>query len=630
MATNDITRPYYYQGQFLGAEDFNEELAYHRDMRRRHNLALHTHGIVVGLTLAINSADNEAYVMPGMAVDGYGREILVLRPHKLEPSDFVGLGSPVEVWIRYAEEQTARASRGYELCRNGEQFERLRELFKIVPANNASPQREPDSVTVDGQPARPPTATSQPSDITIPLDRSTPYQELPAGDDAFWHLRLGTVTVDSNGRITAVTNEFRRYAGNVSEMLLAPNGALTVKDRTQTSPLGVDAAGNPLPGVAVTVEGSLTVNRDITADEDVHVDGHVGIGVTAAADIPLVIDNIATTPANIWLRAGNGGDNGRFWVDYGVQNAPRLVLSDQDDPPRLQFQQTGTQTEDSPQHLSWIGHGQGNNNAIAIMGSSIQVGIGTTSPQQALDVSGNLRLSGGVVDTPTTLTLQTSGQARLAIDSNGWVGIGTTAPTSALHVKGDDPDLSLDLNSASPTANWAELRFCIDGSMLSHIYLDKRDNKLYLRNQGSVSLIVDQSRVGIGTSTPREALEVQGDIRLRSDGELFALGGLQNLAVIAGRVDGTSSSPPGGTGYTVVKAAGQRGTYTVNFTLPSPFSAAPAVVATAVDSVGVDHIVTVNSVSSNSFGVVILDAVPGQEGQREDTDFSFIALGART
>jgi len=85
----DITRPNYYQGQFLGAQDFNDELAYHRDMRRRHNLGPHTWGIVVGLELVEKPKESgtgvDVFLQPGMAVDGYGREIIVLHPTNSAP-----------------------------------------------------------------------------------------------------------------------------------------------------------------------------------------------------------------------------------------------------------------------------------------------------------------------------------------------------------------------------------------------------------------------------------------------------------------------------------------------------------------------------------------------------------------
>jgi len=95
----DIERLNYYEGEFLGAVDFEAEQEYHRDMRRRHNVGQHTWGIVAGLELAQvpnGNPDNEVdiFLMPGMAVDGFGREIVVLSKFQLTPGLFASFFSP--------------------------------------------------------------------------------------------------------------------------------------------------------------------------------------------------------------------------------------------------------------------------------------------------------------------------------------------------------------------------------------------------------------------------------------------------------------------------------------------------------------------------------------------------------
>ena len=51
MATDEILRLHYYERQYLGAADLEDQQTYLRDMRRRHNLGPHTWGIVTGLDL---------------------------------------------------------------------------------------------------------------------------------------------------------------------------------------------------------------------------------------------------------------------------------------------------------------------------------------------------------------------------------------------------------------------------------------------------------------------------------------------------------------------------------------------------------------------------------------------------
>lgn len=134
-----------------------------------------------------------------------------------------------------------------------------------------------------------------------------------------------------------------------------------------------DAQGTPL----LTVLGS----------------GHVGVGTTAPQsrlDIAAAVkplgdlfgDNIffqvrAITPSK--------GDHGRLWMQYGPNAAPWMVLSDLDDPSRIQFQQTGTGTLTAPQYASWIGHARENSPDLAIMGGN--VGVGTTNPAAQLGVA---------------------------------------------------------------------------------------------------------------------------------------------------------------------------------------------------------------------------------------------------
>ena len=49
---SEVKRLNYYNSQFLKENDFNDEQLYHNQMRRFHNRALHTWGIVEGLEVA--------------------------------------------------------------------------------------------------------------------------------------------------------------------------------------------------------------------------------------------------------------------------------------------------------------------------------------------------------------------------------------------------------------------------------------------------------------------------------------------------------------------------------------------------------------------------------------------------
>src|SRR5262249_41595790 len=94
--------------------------------------------------------------------------------------------------------------------------------------------------------------------------------------------------------------------------------------------------------------------------------------------------------SNKWVQIGEGGDAGRVWWQYGSQLAPLYVMSDFDDPPRMQFQQIGSGSEIAPQFQSWIGHARQLSSDIAIWGGN--GGIGTATPAEKLEVRGNLKL----------------------------------------------------------------------------------------------------------------------------------------------------------------------------------------------------------------------------------------------
>jgi hypothetical protein len=74
-----IKRPNYFTYQFLVEKDFQDEQAYHRDMRYRHNRELHSWG-VIGSGLNVEQNGNTSVkVTPGMAIDKDGREIILLE-----------------------------------------------------------------------------------------------------------------------------------------------------------------------------------------------------------------------------------------------------------------------------------------------------------------------------------------------------------------------------------------------------------------------------------------------------------------------------------------------------------------------------------------------------------------------
>jgi hypothetical protein len=180
------------------------------------------------------------------------------------------------------------------------------------------------------------------------------------------------------------------------------------------------------------------------------------------------------------------------------------------------------------------------------------VGIGTTTPNDKLDVAGNIRMTSGYyfssvggnlklnADSANDVEFYQNGVVKAGV-YDGSLGVGTTSPTNLLHINsGYTPatgQFRLSANNAGSLSgiayspNNVALGFDVDyanGSWIARdssvAWLYKTSSKFFL--QGSASnavggvaaansyLAVDLSNgnVGIGTTTPTTKLHVAGDI----------------------------------------------------------------------------------------------------------------------
>jgi hypothetical protein len=328
--------------------------------------------------------------------------------------------------------------------------------------------------------------------------------------------------------------------------------------------------------------------------------------------------------SRLYLQAGGN-------VGLGTTAPERsLVLRKDDGPPQIQFQQ-GDDTK------SWIGHARIDSTDIAIMDAK--------------------------------------------------VGIGTVTPDAALHIRGDDPDIFLDINGSSPN-QFTELRMGSNGVIRSNIYWSRITEKTYIQNRNTNALVIDESRVGLGTDSPATTLHVATgtDISIGNPASGFLVIGSttgENIAIddneIRARNNGASSVlhlqydggnvrvgaasttarlnvdgdvrlgdagellAPGGIenfrilAGTVGNSGGitrgqgfsvdwdSEGIYTVRFS--AAFLGPPTVVATlAVGNGNPDEVVSVQAVSSSAFTLHVWDAT---ESELVNSGFSFIAMGPR-
>ncbi len=179
----DIQRPNYFTSQFLVEADFNEEQAYHRDMRLRHNRSLHEWGVVEGLNVS-QTGGKQIAVSEGMAINSQGQEIVILQDSPLPDTislDGLDLNTTIEITISYRE----IGEKPYEIG-DETKFTRTNERPKFVIYGANTNQDNLQDGNLDLK------TGNAPNDGTV--------------------IQLAEVTLDGSGNITRVNNSVRKLA----------------------------------------------------------------------------------------------------------------------------------------------------------------------------------------------------------------------------------------------------------------------------------------------------------------------------------------------------------------------------------------------------------------------------------
>ena len=277
MSDDAIARVHYFERQFLRTQDFTAEQEYHLAMRRRHMIAHHIWGIVAGLTLTVDP-DSSLWIEPGMAIDGYGRELILPVRQPLRREEFSEKNTDMlGVWLLYERIGGTQAPPGYAGCGpNGAGLYRWQELARarmdtIDP--NFPDMRKPKSV---------PEGDWEFDPSRVPPD--DPLREWPVflGQIARERPDLSQPTVYTYRVVQAEAN--RPYAGLVGEAIVAPSGrarmqlgaesraddrrfALFLQDPQATGAL------RPRPSLEVGADGAVAVRGTTTVHGDLTIDG---------------------------------------------------------------------------------------------------------------------------------------------------------------------------------------------------------------------------------------------------------------------------------------------------------------------------------------------------------------------
>ncbi|NEO15011.1 MULTISPECIES: tail fiber domain-containing protein [unclassified Moorena] len=534
----NIQRPNYFTSQFLVEEDFKDEQAYHRDMRLRHNRLLHEWGVVEGLEVT-RAGDKKIAVSKGMAIDKDGQEIIVL-PNCTVPDtintinlDGLPLKATIEITVMYREIKDKGYRVGSEI-----KYTRTTERPKFVIYGSNTSQDNLQDGNVDLK-----NADSPPPEDNVIL--------------------LARVTLDNDGKISAVDNYVRKLAGaklSTADAFRvrydynffgANQDALVIEQRDLNHP-------NPDGGIAFVNTGDDGVVETALV---IKGNGNVGIGTNNPSEKIEVAGTVKATNLNL---TGDSTIDGSLTVAGNLEVQGDVIARD---------------TEHMPGNVSL---GNGDNDQVIIAGVirsehssgalrvddalhttgaltvDGNVGIGTTSihnPQdwnKVLDILGsqharlNVRSGGGVVtsvfshdswngargvigtESNHPLTFATNYQHRMTIDPNGNVGIGTTNPQSLLQVGdglggGNRPWMTTGLQVAWDSDN-VFLGLKDEGADRKDSVLAWGDNTndvfrfIFAASGGAadgqeIMRLQPNGNVGIGTNNPSEKLEVAGTVK---------------------------------------------------------------------------------------------------------------------
>jgi hypothetical protein len=247
------TRVHWRERQLLGYRDLRVDQVHHLHLRWRHDRVAHQWGIVQGLALA---EDSEAIlIQPGVAIDGYGRSLVVSQPVLIPIETIEQLrqqlsAAAIDVWLLYGRTAAIPPSRSRRDCgpgRHGRWDEQPRvRLRPVCHAQDHVDARHPPEVPLEDLPF-----------VGGWISRDDPQRE--------WPVYLGRLTpgVERYG----VEMARRPYAGLVGEIIVSSAGDARMQ-------IGGERPGDPLRfAVAVGEDDQVPTDR-LTIDQRGSVEVH--------------------------------------------------------------------------------------------------------------------------------------------------------------------------------------------------------------------------------------------------------------------------------------------------------------------------------------------------------------------
>jgi len=325
MTTEPLSRVRYFAKQFLRVDEFRDEQLYQLTLRRLHNNAQHTWGIVSGLDIV--NEDESTVVRPGYAIDGYGRELLLTEKFPLVIENFDNLATDrLDVWLIYRRSDADSSPAGYGECASsGGTPYRATEEAEVRVERTLSNK-------VDAR--RPPGVPREVLDAPVP-----PTSDNPAD---IWRVYLGRITrLDDK---IVIEPGPRPYAGVVAEAIDHPANATRVEVGGQSSAKRVidgatytyggdadprrfavfvpepDNATELVPRLEITEDGFIHLRGETIVEGNLRtVGGAVQFGGAAGA-------NAANPPENPSIYRFNDDGKDTLRIDLGTDTTRRFII----------------------------------------------------------------------------------------------------------------------------------------------------------------------------------------------------------------------------------------------------------------------------------------------------------------